>query len=70
MSVCRSKNTETEKHALIKKSISISDFFFVRECFNSSYLLVLSEKKKPSDQVNWSIEGDFITQSCCLFRKT
>ena len=33
MSVCRSKNTETEKHALIKKSISISDFFFVRECF-------------------------------------
>ena len=32
--------------------------------------MVLSGNKKPSDQLNWSIEGDFIMQSCCLFGKT
>ena len=46
MSVCGSKITETKKNMrLLKRVYLFPIFFFVRECFNSSYLLVLSEKK-------------------------
>ena len=68
--VCGSKNTETKKNMRLLKRVYLSPIFFSSE--NSLIRLIywfFLRKKKTSDQLNWSIEEDFMMQSCCLLRK-
>ena len=71
MSVCKSKNTETKKNMRLLKRIYLFPIFFSSEnsLIRLIYWFFLRKKKKTSDQLNWSIEEDFMMQSCCLLRK-
>ena len=71
MSVCRSKTTETKKNMRLLKRVYLFPIFFSSEnsLIRLIYWFFLRKKKKTSDQLNWSIEEDFMMQSCCLLRK-
>ena len=71
MSVCGSKNTETKKNMRLLKRVYLFPIFFSSEnsLIRLIYWFFLRKKKKTSDQLNWSIEEDFMMQSCCLLRK-